>query len=116
MQEQVIGDGRLGLQIHASIYDAGKSLLVTRTKYVTLRTFGVDPYFAVIGERDSAAGDRTYAPEGENAGYAATAEQTDTQIKVKYHDTTGANGDSEHNVWSTQGWSSGNTGNLNWSQ
>ncbi|MBC5815972.1 MAG: hypothetical protein GIW97_05465, partial [Candidatus Eremiobacteraeota bacterium] len=78
MQEQVIGEGRLGLQINASIYDAGKSLLVRRTKYVTLRTFGVDPFFAVIGERDSAAGDRTQAPEGENAGYAATAAQTDT--------------------------------------
>lgn len=58
----------MGLQINVSIYDAGKSLLLTRTKYVTLRTFGIDPYFAVIGERDSVAGDRAAAPEGEVPG------------------------------------------------
>ncbi|MFN2529096.1 MAG: hypothetical protein ABR584_10320 [Candidatus Baltobacteraceae bacterium] len=116
MQERVIGEGRMGLQINASIYDARKSLLLMRTKYVTLRTFGVDPYFAVIGERDSAAGNWAATPEGENAGYAASATQTDTQIKIKYHDTTGVNGDSEHDIWSTQGWSSGNSGDSNWSQ
>lgn len=116
MQEQVIGEGRIGLQVNASIYDAAQSLIVRRAKFVTVRTFGVAPYFAVIGERDGTVGERGTSPEGENAGLPASAAQADTQIKVRYHDTTGANPDSEHDRWSTQGWSSGNAGASNWSQ
>jgi hypothetical protein len=116
MQEQVIAESRIGIEVTASIYDAGKSLVVKRTKFLTLRTFGVAPYFAVIGERDGAMGDRGTAPEGENAGLTGSATQADTQIKVRYHDTTGANPDSEHDRWSTQGWSSGNASASNWSQ
>lgn len=116
LQKQVIDEKRMGLQLQITILDANKSPLVSRTKFLTLRTFGVAPYYAVIGERDGAQGDRAPTPEGENAGLPSDPMQAGTLIKVQYHDTTGANPDTEHNTWTTQGWSSGNSTPSAWSQ
>ncbi|MDQ6931149.1 MAG: hypothetical protein M3126_10865 [Candidatus Eremiobacteraeota bacterium] len=115
LQKQGIDESRLGLQMAITIFDARGNPVVTRTKYMTLRTFGVAPYFALIGERDGAFGDRAVDAEGENAGAAASPMQSGTQIRVLYHDTTGANPDSEHDTYSTQGWNSGNAGSPDWS-
>ena len=109
MQEHpAVTEGRAAAQITTSILDRDRVPIVTRTKFVTLRTFGVDPYVALIGERDGAIGNRSAAPEGENAGLPTT------QIVVKYHNTQDGS-ETERDRWSTQGWSSGNGSTGTWS-
>ncbi|GAC1392938.1 MAG: hypothetical protein NVSMB31_11640 [Vulcanimicrobiaceae bacterium] len=110
-----IAEGRMGVQLVITIADRYKNPIVTRTKYLTLRTFPVAPYVAVIGERDGTMADRTSDAEGETAGLQRAPGQDDTQIKVTYHNTVTNTDDTARNVWSTQGWSSGNSGSAAWS-
>ncbi len=83
------------------------TLVLSRDKFLTVRTFSVAPYAAVIGERDAATTESAAAGEGDSAGLNAT------RITVKYRAPGRA--DVEQNAWNTLGWGGGNAQRDGWS-
>ena len=104
-------------RIDTSVVAASGEVLVTRHRFVTLRTFGVPPYVAVVGQRDGDDGAATSSPEGEDAGAAGSADVDDTRIHVRYFNAASGTYDAGEVVdWSTRGWSNGNGNASGWSR
>ena len=94
-------------------------------RYVTLRTFDVAPYVALIGERDGTMNDGASAAEGEDAGNVADGQTDDTRIRVRYYQTP-APGETpgpgptpapvSRDQWTSQRWSNSNGNATGWTR
>ncbi|GAC1500542.1 MAG: hypothetical protein NVS1B14_04540 [Vulcanimicrobiaceae bacterium] len=102
-----VAEGRASVHVIVEVMRGDGMLVLSRDKYVTLRTFAVSPYAAVIGERDGATAESAADGEGDSAGLSTT------RIAVKYRAPGRA--DVPQNVWSTRGWTGGNAQRDRWS-
>ena len=121
----LVNEGRVAAAISTAISDSSGTVLLTRVRYVSFRTFAVAPYVALIGERDGTLSDGGTVAEGEDAGNVADAQTDDTRIRVRYYQTTPPGSTPvpgptpapvSRDQWSSQTWSNSNGNATGWTR